>query len=126
LPYEKAEDEYKKVFGNIAGAALSEGLEIVSCAEKVDLSQFGVVKGACIDPGLIKRLWGNELSGKKDRGQRKECLCAASKDIGAYDTCPANCIYCYAYSSRSHAIRNIGNRISGSSAIGENSCHLPW
>jgi DNA repair photolyase len=36
----------------------------------------------------------------KDKGQRKECGCIASKDIGMYDTCSHLCAYCYANTSR--------------------------
>jgi histone acetyltransferase (RNA polymerase elongator complex component) len=32
----------------------------------------------------------------KDPGQRRECGCIVSKDIGAYGTCPHMCVYCYA------------------------------
>ncbi|MDA8425359.1 MAG: DUF1848 family protein, partial [Treponema sp.] len=32
----------------------------------------------------------------KDPGQRPECRCAPSVDIGVYGACPAGCVYCYA------------------------------
>ena len=32
----------------------------------------------------------------KDKGQRRLCGCIPSKDIGRYDTCPHQCVYCYA------------------------------
>ncbi|MCH5240592.1 MAG: DUF1848 domain-containing protein [Muribaculaceae bacterium] len=35
-------------------------------------------------------------SKNKDKGQRKLCGCIPSKDIGRYDTCPHQCVYCYA------------------------------
>jgi hypothetical protein len=49
----------------------------------------------------------------KDKGQRAECCCVASKDIGRYDTCPHLCAYCYANSSpeavaRGHALMGAG------------------
>lgn len=35
----------------------------------------------------------------RDTGQRELCGCAKSKDIGQYDTCPHQCVYCYANTS---------------------------
>jgi hypothetical protein len=66
-----------------------------ACAEAEDLAPLGIAAGACIDGGLIKELWGIEISGK-DKNQRSHCRCAPSVDIGRYGSCPAACIYCYA------------------------------
>lgn len=93
---------------------LNLGVELATCAERVDLSQFGIVHNRCIDPDLICRL-KPELqplvkSLKTDKGQRSLCGCITSKDIGTYNTCPHGCTYCYAntnpFSARQNFIRH--------------------
>ncbi|MDI3481875.1 MAG: hypothetical protein PWQ97_1530 [Tepidanaerobacteraceae bacterium] len=77
----------------IAGSA---GMEIFSCAEKADFSRLGMKRGSCIDANLINRIFGLNIHARRDRNQRKECLCAESVDMGMYNTCPHLCTYCYA------------------------------
>ncbi len=80
----------------ISGIAGVYSLEVVSCAEVIDLDDCGIPHGKCIDEELISRIAGYRLNIKKDRTQRAECCCNASVDIGAYNTCPHGCLYCYA------------------------------
>ncbi len=97
---------------------LNLGHEFATCAEKVELSQFGISHNRCIDPDLICRLKPELqpyiLNLKTDKGQRALCGCITSKDIGTYNTCPHGCVYCYAntnpYSARQNYIRHQQNR----------------
>ena len=83
--------------------AIAEKYHIVieSCAEKINLEQFGIAHGHCIDCDLFEKLLGCKLELDKDKNQREECGCMASIDIGMYNTCRNGCRYCYAnYSAK--------------------------
>jgi hypothetical protein len=71
-------------------------LQIFSCSEEVDLSAIGIGHGACIDPNLIRKLFGVDSSGRKDWNQRTVCNCVESVDMGSYNSCRFRCAYCYA------------------------------
>ncbi len=91
---------------DLAHIAQANGMEIVSCAEELDLQPYGIRPGQCIDADLIARLFGLQVSHAKDPGQRKACGCVQSKDIGMYNSCLLGCRYCYATSSFERARQN--------------------
>ena len=124
-------DLYKKTVRNIAPIAVTDitaemmidlaralsllasryDIELVSCAEKIDLLSHGIKHGKCIDDKLIEEICGFALQIEKDKTQRAECGCVASIDVGDYNTCPHGCLYCYANSSAdkvklNHALHN--------------------
>jgi hypothetical protein len=91
---------------DLAQIAQANDMEMVSCAEELDLQPFGIRPGKCIDDDLIARVFGLQVSHAKDPGQRKACGCVQSKDIGMYDSCLLGCRYCYATSSFERARQN--------------------
>ncbi len=90
----------------LAETARVYGMEIVSCAEELDLRPYGIAPGKCVDDDYIARTFGLRPAGKKDPSQREACGCVVSKDVGMYDSCLFGCQYCYATSSFEAAKRN--------------------
>jgi hypothetical protein len=72
------------------------GLALASCCEKADLARHNIGGNRCIDAELINRVFGLNLAYRKDPGQRAQCGCHVSRDIGSYRTCLHGCRYCYA------------------------------
>ena len=93
---EPSQAEMKCLAEKIVNIARRYGIQVLSCAESVNLSEEGVEHGCCIDPNLIEEICGYHIDVKKDKNQREECKCVESIDIGAYNTCCHACAYCYA------------------------------
>jgi hypothetical protein len=91
---------------DLGAIAQSHNMEMVSCAEEIDLRPYGIFPGKCIDDRLIGRMFGLDVSHSKDPGQRNACGCVVSKDIGMYDACLFGCRYCYATTSFGRARAN--------------------
>lgn len=93
---------------SLAEIAHSFGLHMDTCAEKIDLQQFGIEHARCIDARLFEKLLGCHLNIEKDKSQRLECGCVSSIDIGMYNTCRNGCRYCYANYSQNLVNSNSG------------------
>lgn len=87
--------------------AIKNGFDLKTCGEEIDLLSIGIKKNSCIDDELIQSITGKELFLKKDTNQRGECLCVKSRDIGEYNSCLHNCIYCYANGNTKKVRENI-------------------
>lgn len=119
--YEFNNDKKEEFAGKLAKLNRKYNFELASCAENIDLSRFGIYKNKCIDDNLIKKLFPankalmnmlNQKRNLKDKGQRKNCGCIISKDVGQYNTCTHLCVYCYAVTSKESALKNYQKYLS--------------
>lgn len=69
-------------------------IKLSLCADENKIEN--IEASCCIDTMLINQLTGKILNNKKDPSQRINCNCTESIDIGAYNSCMHNCLYCYA------------------------------
>lgn len=81
----------------LAEAAASLGMSLQSCCESLAVLD-GITPSSCIDGALLSRLAGEPAPALRDKGQRKNCGCTVSRDIGSYRDMPCanGCLYCYA------------------------------
>lgn len=86
----------KLIAKNLSEIANQYGLKIDTCAEDIDLYEYGITHAQCIDADLMEKLTNYSFKVGKDKNQRQECGCVESVDIGAYNTCKNGCKYCYA------------------------------
>lgn len=100
---ELEKEEMEDMANRLSKIAAKYKLPLYTCTEKVDLSKYGIKQGACIDKERIQKLLGYKLDIKKDAGQRTQCKCVESLDVGIYNTCTNGCKYCYATASQESA-----------------------
>ena len=86
----------------LAGISQVYGLEIDICAEKMDLTEYGIKPARCVDGSFFLA----HTAYKKDKNQRPGCCCHVSVDIGSYNSCAGGCLYCYANYSKGQVASN--------------------
>ena len=109
-----SEETQKSLVKELAAIAHSYGLQIDTCAEGIELQEYGIEHARCVDDRLLSKLLDCPLDIGKDKSQRLECGCIESIDIGAYNTCRNGCKYCYANYSEKTVCSNFAKHIPNS------------
>lgn len=92
--WDPPDDEKQDLLRDLAAMAAENNMSLTLCSQP-NLLVDGVTSAKCMDLDRLSRVAGRPLVGAT-KGNRPGCLCAQSRDIGAYDTCPHGCVYCYA------------------------------
>jgi len=122
--------EKQSLLGEMAGIAAEFGIGITVCSQPEALGDSEALGGSealdgsdgpgpdrrysawrlparCIDSVRLSDIAGYDITARQ-KGNRDGCLCAESRDIGAYDTCAHGCVYCYAVSDHDKAAATLG------------------
>ncbi len=99
-------DGVRKLVTELAQIASAHGMKLRVCSQQTLLIPGVIEEARCVDADRLERVSGKSNLGKtRQKGNRKECGCFASRDIGEYDTCPHGCVYCYAVQHRELALQ---------------------
>lgn len=99
IPIEPNYEIKKDILNKLITICDNNNILMKACCQPDLLSIEGIEQSHCIDGNRIEQIIGEPVSKAKDTGQRKDCGCVKSRDIGGYTgifRCMHNCDYCYA------------------------------
>ena len=99
MPIDPSLEKKKEVLNELKQICNNFDIQMKACCQPNLLEIEGIEQSHCIDAYKIEQLIKEKIPKIKDTGQRKDCGCFKSKDIGGYSgifRCKHNCDYCYA------------------------------
>ena len=94
--------EITKAFLEIAK---KHDMELRLCSKEKWLKEYGVIDG-CMRISDYENSIGKRLNIIEKESRKNYCKCYLSNDIGAYNSCPHLCKYCYANSDKDVILNN--------------------
>ena len=90
--------------------AADHGIRLAVCSNDEFVTET-IPKARCMDRELFESVWGVRFDSKATpHPSRPGCACHESRDIGAPDSCPTGCLYCYANRQPERARTNFQTR----------------
>ncbi len=99
MPIDPPIRKKKEILAKLIEICSKNNIKMKACCQPDLLKIDGIEQAHCIDAYKIEKIVGEPIPKLRDTGQRKDCGCFKSKDIGAYTgifRCKNNCDYCYA------------------------------
>jgi hypothetical protein len=89
------ESDYESIGKSFSKSARLHHMQVFTCFEDRNLTEYGFVKGECLSHELAYKLTHKTYKNWSARKENK-CNCVQMVDVGCYNTCPHFCKYCYA------------------------------
>ncbi|MFX1309866.1 MAG: DUF1848 family protein [Promethearchaeota archaeon] len=89
----------REILDKMIDICANYNIKMKACCQPDLLKIKGIEQAHCIDAYTIEKIVGEPIPKIRDTGQRNDCGCFKSKDIGGYSgifRCKHNCAYCYA------------------------------
>ena len=99
-------EDYKIIGTSFSSIANKYNMTVQTCFEKINLVEYGFIKGDCLGVELASRLTGKTKFKKSKIRKGNLCNCVEMVDIGYYNSCKHFCKYCYANYNESDVISN--------------------
>ena len=99
IPIDLPPEKKVKVLKNLIQTCQKHNMQMKACCQPELINIEGIEQAHCVDAYKVQDLIGENIPKEKDTGQRKNCGCYKSKDIGGYSgifLCKHKCLYCYA------------------------------
>lgn len=109
-------EEKRQLLAALALVAREHGIAPTLCSQP-ELMTAGLGEARCIDAARLADVGQRPIAARQN-GNRPGCRCALSRDIGAYDTCPHGCVYCYAVGNRDRAAASLRNHDAAAARLG--------
>ena len=110
------ENDYEQIGINFSKIAKDNNMQVQTCFENRNLTEYGFIKGECLSHELAYKLTGKKYKRWKARKEGK-CNCVEMVDIGVYNSCKHFCKYCYANYDESIVNNNFNNHDINSSLL---------
>ena len=101
-----SDKDKERIAEGLGRIAKEYGILIQTCGTNGDYTRYGIMRSGCMTLDILGRANGIEFRDLKHKGMREGCHCIESRDIGAYNTCPNGCRYCYANKDHKKAAEN--------------------
>jgi len=91
---------------DLRAIAAEREITLSLCTQPDLAGATGAAAARCVDAARLADIAGRPIAAVT-KGNRPGCLCAQSRDIGAYDSCVHGCRYCYAVADHEAVLRRL-------------------